>query len=250
MRNYATAGSWRMTTRPPRRARRATVRRRFRATGGSTGRTPRGPHRPCGSSTITYTPRFGRYGNDSALTRTRGAACASSHCNGPEMHAAPLLMEATDRAQLLAEVHELLERLVDGLRHEVERHVVRRAERLFVDGPRRATRGCAHPTLSVGETPHRELLGHVIELMPFVVRAVLGGVGDLGEREESDLDLVHAPQHTKDARGLGTRGARGLGPRRAEGTRLRRCLTTRSTMSSSPASPTRSKPACSRAKRP
>ena len=66
---------------------------------------------------------------------------------------APLLVEATDRAQLLAEVHELLQRLVDRIGHEVQRHVVRGAERLFVDGARRRdTRACT-PTAARTRNP-------------------------------------------------------------------------------------------------
>ena len=64
-----------------------------------------------------------------------------------------------------------------------------RVERLLAHGPRRGAGRRRDPPLSVHDARDRILLGHVIEHVPLVVRAVLGRVGDLREREESELEL-------------------------------------------------------------
>ena len=49
----------------------------------------------------------------------------------------------------------------------------------------RPAAGGADPALAEGDAVHGELLRHVVELVPGVVRLVGGGVGDLGEGEET-----------------------------------------------------------------
>ena len=64
---------------------------------------------------------------------TAGRRVAIEPLQRPGHARAALVEEAAERTQLLAEVHELLERLVDGIREQVQRHVVRGRQQLAVD---------------------------------------------------------------------------------------------------------------------
>ena len=135
----------RTTTRPrPRRAHTARP-------GASASASPASP--AASSSTSTYTPRFGRYGTASAEISTRGATAASRNGNGPESCALPVQMEATDRVQVAAELHELAQRALDRLGHEIQRHVVDRVERRLARRP--ARRGTRASTPNVARTRSR-----------------------------------------------------------------------------------------------
>ena len=85
---------------------------------------------------------------------------------------------------------ELPQGLAYRVRHQIEREVVRRREWFGARGSARGACRRRDPTLPVDDAPDRELLGHVVVHVPLVVRAVLGGIGDLGEREEPDPHLA------------------------------------------------------------
>jgi hypothetical protein len=100
-------------------------------------------------------------------------------------------MKATQIGELGAQADELRERRLHGLGHQVQRHVVRGIDQRIARDSRAAARRRADPALSERQPRNRELLGHVIELVPLVVGSMLPGIGDLGEREKADLYLVH-----------------------------------------------------------
>ena len=97
---------------------------------------------------------------------------------------------------------------VDRFGHEVAGDVVDGVELGLAHRARGAARGRRHPPLAVHDAGERELLGHVVELVPLVVRVVLGRVGDLGEREEPDLDLLAASALIRSGRRDGDRDPR------------------------------------------
>ena len=102
-----------------------------------------------------------------------------------------MLVEPAQFPEPAAEGVELLEGVLDRLGHQIEGDVVDGTEKGTVDGPGGATGRGGDPALTEGHTQQRVLLGHVVELVPLVVGAVLCGVGDLGEGEEAHLHLVH-----------------------------------------------------------
>ena len=111
----------------------------------------------------------------------------------------PVPVEAAGVAQGPPERPELLEGGVEGLTHQVQRHVVDRSQRRSVEGPSSATRRGRHPALPEQHPRKQVLLGHVVELVPGVVRPMLGRICDLGEGEEPDADLGHGQQSSTTA---------------------------------------------------
>ena len=75
-----------------------------------------------------------------------------------------------------------------------------RIERRLAHRPRRAARRRRHPALPVDDAGERKLLGEMVELVPLVVRVVLGRIGDLGEREEPVRDLHAIELHASGSR--------------------------------------------------
>ena len=69
--------------------------------------------------------------------------------------------------------------------HEVQRHVVERIEQRAARRFGRPAARRTHPALAKRDAVDRELLRHVVELVPDVVGLVGRRIGDLGEREES-----------------------------------------------------------------
>ena len=162
----------RRTTRP--RRHRALHTRRPTLTGGLSATV---------SSTVTYTPRCGRYGTAARgdlHARRRGSV---PHRERPGKQRAPVAVKTSAPRQLPSPCHEFRERLLDRLGDEVERDVVDRVEEGAAHLATHAARGGRHPAPAVRDPRERKLLGKVVELVPLVVvRCSAGSVISVNEK--------------------------------------------------------------------
>src|SRR6185369_2956772 len=88
---------------------------------------------------------------------------------------ATVLVKPAAPVQFTTPLDELRQRLFDRVGDEVEGDVVDRVEAGATHVARRPTGRRRHPPLPERDAAQRKLFRHVIELVPLVVAAVLGG---------------------------------------------------------------------------
>jgi hypothetical protein len=86
-----------------------------------------------------------------------------------------VLMEPAHLPEGSPEGTEVVQSGLDRFGHEIEGDVVDGSEQIAVHGPGGATGGGGDPALAEGHAREGVLLGHVVELVPGQVRAVVTG---------------------------------------------------------------------------
>jgi hypothetical protein len=99
--------------------------------------------------------------------------------------------EPAQFGQVSAEGQEPVECLVDRIPHEIADHVFDQRPAVDLDGPGGPALRCRGPALAQEHPGQLVLLGHVVQLVPREIGAVVAGRGVVGEREEADLGPVH-----------------------------------------------------------
>ena len=101
------------------------------------------------------------------------------------------MREPAQLGQMPAQGEELVDGLVDRIAHQVAHDVFDLRPAVDPGRPSRPAGRCRGPPLAQDQSRQLVLLGHVIQLVPLEVGAVIAARGTVGQGEEPDLDPVH-----------------------------------------------------------